>query len=364
MAGVYARVAAFQKKRYDAAMRRIGLCAALLLSSAAYARGTCVVEGRAVTPFVVEVAPKEASPFKLRVAGVAASVTPGGLGQPAAVHVKGPLAFDGRADAADVPARTRRVTEALNGLLRLAPATERITLHANVRARVVDAEVRLPGVELRGLTLPCDALTLDAVNEPDVRPGDDGGGARFVAAGRQLHFRGGPNSGPAMEAIVDDSDELELRQTETSGEWARVTTRWADGTTLAGWVRRDELKAAGVHHDRIGDPLPAPNGCAREPAAHANQRIATVAVAAGTLVYAARYLGPWAKIVDGKKLAVRFSAKDDWVEVVQAPGVASVDECPNAVALEQGWIPRAAAQLPAEPAPAATDDAARHSDAR
>ena len=61
----------------------------------------------------------------------------------------------------DESARLKRGVDDLSGMVHLAPAREHLTLHANVRAKVVDAAVRLTGVELRGLVLPCDALTLD-----------------------------------------------------------------------------------------------------------------------------------------------------------------------------------------------------------
>ena len=123
----------------------------------------------------------------------------------------------------------------------------------------------------------------------------------------------------------------------------RVTTRWADGTTLHGWVKRDELVEAGMHHERISDmvPLAAGDGPSCDPPrVAANERIVAAPVAVGTQVFGARYLGPWAKVVDGSKLQLRVRAKDDWVEIVGVPGVAC--------ALADAWIPRAAAKLPAE----------------
>lgn len=325
----------------------VGIAAVLLWAGAAEARGTCVIAGKKVAPFVVEVAAHEATPFKLRLDGVAAEVAPGGTATPATVRVRGALTFDATATAIDLSVRTRRTVEALNGMVRLAPATEKLTLHANVRSKVVDADVRLGGVELRGLVLPCDALTLDEVTAPKPQLEDDGS-PRLVATGKLLHFRGGPNSGPAMEVAVDDPDALELKRLEEDGGWMRVTSRWPDGTTVAGWVRKEELTTAGAHHERIGELSPLAAACTEAPRVGANERVVAATVATGTQVYAARYLGPWAKVADGSKLQVRFRPKDDWVEIVGAPGVASVTGCAGATAINDAWIPRAAARLPAD----------------
>jgi hypothetical protein len=317
--------------------------------------GTCVVAGKKVSPFVVDVAPKGASPFKLRVEGLAAEVATGGLEQPALVTVRTPLAFVATVAADGIPARTRRTVDAFNGMVRLAPATEKLTLHAALRSRQVDATVRLGGVELRGLILPCDALTLDDVTPPNLQLVEGEGGEHFAPAGKLLHWRTGPGQGPTMEVAVDEPQALDLRRTEEHGDWVRVTTRWPDGTTLAGWVRRQEL-AAPSGHGLVGDNLPLAATCTLGPTTRGAERIVDAPVATGTEVYAARYLGPWAKVADGSKLRLRVRPKDDWVEIVVAPGLASVTECASSTVLLDAWVPRAAAKLPAEVAPAAPSD--------
>jgi hypothetical protein len=334
---------------------RLGMAIAIsvVCAGVAHARGTCVVDGKKAPPLVVEVAPREASPFKLRIEGVAVAIEPGGLATPATVRVRGALAFEGHIDNADIPARLKRGADDLTGMVHLAAATEKLALHANVRAKVVDAMVKLPGVELRGLVLPCDALTLDEVASPKLSL-EDAGEERFVAKGTTLHFHSAAGGkGAAIEVGVEDPSALELKRVEEQAGWMRVTTRWADGTTLHGWVKREELAEAGAHHERIVDLSPLgqqPPSCSEPPHTAANERIVASVVAPGTQVYAARYLGPWAKVVDGGKLQVRFRPKDDWVEIVGAPGIASATSCANATAINDAWIPRAAAKLPADSA--------------
>jgi hypothetical protein len=326
----------------------IAIC--LLCGGVARARGTCVVEAKKAPPLVVEVAPKEASAFKLRIEGMPISVEPGGLETPATVRVRGAVAFEARIANAEVPARIRRAVDDLSGMVHLAQATEKLSLHANVRAKVIDASVKLPGVELRGLVLPCDALTLDEVAPPKLAL-EDSGEERFVAKGTTLHFRSAPGGkGAAIEVAVEDPSALELKRVEEQSGWMRVTTRWADGTMLHGWVKRDELTEEGAHHERIGDvtPLSSQSSCTGElPRTAPNERIVGAVVAPGTQLYAARYLGAWGKVVDGSKMQVRFRPKDDWVEIVGAPGIASASGCANATAINDAWIPRSAAKLPA-----------------
>jgi hypothetical protein len=329
-------------------MRRVADGAGALLGlvvlswgAPARARGTCSVEGKAVMPFVVTVAPKEAASFKLRVSAVPATITPGGLGQPPAAHVKAPIVFDGTVEG-EVPVRTRRATEALNGLLRLAPATEKLTLHANVRARIVDAEVRIGGALFRGLLLPCDALTLDSVAEPEGKLLRDHPDAqRFTAAGALLHVRGEPHGGAAMEVALDDPEALELRQTEANGDWIHVTAEWPDGALLVGWIKRDELKQAGMAHERLGDVprLPGDN-CA--PTTHEQPQTVSVDVKAGTQLYAARFIGAWARLAEGKKLTVVLSPRDEWLRVTELPHVDAVDDAGCVLPLDSAWITRAA----------------------
>src|SRR5262245_23323481 len=101
-------------------MKRVLATGAVLLTAGvASGRGTCAVEGKRVAPIVIDVAPREATAFKLRVEGVPVQVDTGGLEQPAVAHVRGALSFEGTVAAAEIPARTRRAVDALNGMVHL-----------------------------------------------------------------------------------------------------------------------------------------------------------------------------------------------------------------------------------------------------
>src|SRR5579859_1662217 len=276
------------------------------VASAKGGGGRCVVEGRKIDPIVVDVAPKEAAPFKLRVAGVPAAAMPEPAGQPARVEVHAPFAFEGNAPPSSVPWKTSTDVKAMSGMLHLSRGTE-VTLYATAFARVVDGEVKLGGVHIRGFTLPCKGLTLDAVASPENVKLGDAEGASFVAAVPLLHFRAAPNSGAQIEvAVGDDSTALDLHRSEVSGGCLRVSSQWGDGTTLAGWVKREELKPAPTRHEPLGEPFLPQSGCSRDlPPARAGERTATARVTAGTQVYAARYVGAWGTVKTVEPLTVR-----------------------------------------------------------
>jgi hypothetical protein len=320
-----------------------------LVGGAARATPLCAVEGSAVDALVVDVAPKGAAPLHLRVAGLAASAQPDADGKPVRIKVKGLLGFEGTAPPDRPPYKTRRFVDAASGMVRLAQATDGLTLRAR-SARWVDAEVALGKVRLRWLSLPCDSLTLDTVPRPELRPVEEGGGETWVPAGQLLHLRSEPGAGAAMEVVIDDAaarEELELRQRESAGKgsWLRVASGWADGTTLVGWARREEL-ARPSGRARPVDELPvAPPGCARDVVSRAGARLRPARVAAGTIVYAARYLGPWAT-ARGGEVTVRAGAKDDWVEIVSVAGIVSAGECAdNSTVLDDAWVPRASVRF-------------------
>jgi hypothetical protein len=332
-------------------MRFYVLALALSLGSGARAaERTCIVEGAAVDPLVVDVTPKEGPALRLRVEHVAASVQPGPVGAPARVKVRGSLTFEGTAPADRVPYKTRRVVDATSGMVRLASGTEGLTLRAHFRPKWVEADVTLGPVVLRGLLLPCDALTLDAQPPVEMHAPEGPAGEVWVAAGRELHLRAGPGSGESLEVRLDgDGAALDLHRLEAAGAWMRVTSQWADGTTLVGWAKRAELKRAPERQGGLDELPRAPTTCARTLAPRPGTTVAPAAVAVGTLVYAARYLGPWATVSVGEALTVRYGAKDDWVELVGAPGIASAGECQESTVLDGAWIPRTAVQLPGAP---------------
>jgi hypothetical protein len=322
--------------------------------------GRCVVEGKQVDPITIDVAPKEAAPFKLRVSGVSAAAMPQPEGQPARVEVRGPIAFEGGVAPDKVPWKTAKEVTAMSGMVHLAAATEGLTLYATAFARVVTADVQLGSVHIRGMQLPCAGLTLDAVKAPEAKTLPEESGDSYMAATKVLHFRGGPGSGAQVEvALGDDLTALDLHKVEAQKEWLRVSSHWADGTTLVGWVKKNEVKPAPTRHEPLGEAFLPSSSCKRELATRPGERVATVKVTTGTQVFAARFVGAWGTVKSGEPLKVRWLPKDDWVSIVEVPGIVSASECPDhSTVLDEAWVPMKAVQLPKEGAKKETKDTA------
>ncbi|HZS37198.1 MAG TPA: hypothetical protein VFF06_10235 [Polyangia bacterium] len=310
---------------------------------------TCVVEGRAVEPFTVEVAARRGPVLKLRVEKVAAVAHPPEEPGPARVEIHGALDFEASAPWDQVPYTPSRFVDATNGMVRLAPGVEGLAVRA--RGKWAEADVTLGGVRLRGVILPCDALTLDAVARPELEsaPRDENA---WNPSGKLLRFRSGPGSGATLDVEVAAPADLELRRTEKSGAWARVSSHWLDGTTLTGWVKQSDLTRASPRANELGDLPPAPQPCKREPELGPGMKLAQAIVAAGTLVKADR-LFEWATVRAGDKLTVRYRPQDSWVEIVGVAGITTLGECPeHSTVLDEAWVPRGAVQLPSEAPPA------------
>lgn len=316
------------------------------LSGPVRAGKPCAIEGKAIEPMVVEVAASGRPPFKLRIEGLPAVVRPPEKDDPARVEVRGAFAFEATAPRDKIPYKPKRAVDSANGMLHLAAGVEGIS--ARARGKWVDAEITLGDVKLRGVTLPCDVLTLDAVASPTIESRERHPDV-WEAAVRILHFRHDRGAGPAMEVELDGNlSAHEFNRTETHGGWMRVNSHWGDGTTLIGWVDAKELKKPGTRSTELGDFHPAPPACTREPAPRAGTKTVSATVTPGTQVFAERLIGPWATVKTADKLTVRYRPGDEWVEIIQVPGIASASECATSTVLEEAWVQKKNVQLPPE----------------
>jgi hypothetical protein len=326
----------------------LGVAAGCLAVRAEGKERACTLEGKPPEPFIVDVTPKGAGPLHVRVSDLAVSVRPEGVG-PAHVDVKGAITFEGTAQR--VPYRLKRAVD-VNGILDLQPGTAGLTLHRLVRAKIVDAELALGDLVFRGLIVPCDAISIEAVAAPEPGRSEEEHGDRLRPAAKVLQLYQGRGTGGHIELELKGAlDALELRRTEVEGRWWRVRARWLDGTALTAWVPKEQLQPAGRTPKELDEPLPTANTCSDAPKEQPGSRLAHAAVRAGTSVYAARYLGPWATVSGAAPLTVRYRQKDDWVEVVSAPGLATAGECAGSTVLGDAWVPRAAVRLPDAPPP-------------
>jgi hypothetical protein len=331
-------------------MTRVWVAAAMVAwgTGAQAKEKLCTVEGQAVESFVVEVPAKRGPVLKVRVEKVRAVAHPPEEPGPARVEVHGALEFEGTAAWDKLPYTPRQFVDATNGMVRLAPGLEGLAVRA--RGKWAEADLTIGGVRMRGLILPCDALTLDAVAHADLEsvPSDENA---WLAAGKTLRFRSGPGSGATLDVeLTGGAGELDLHRTEKQGAWSRVSSHWIDGTTLTGWVKQSDLKRPEPRSSELADlPIvPVAPSCAHDPEAGPGFKLAQAVVQAGTAVLADR-LFEWATVRAGDKLTVRYRPQDSWVEIVGASGIASAGDCPRATVLEEAWVPRASVQIPGEP---------------
>jgi hypothetical protein len=324
------------------------LAVTLLGASAAQARDrSCTLESHAHDPFFVDVTPRGTAPIRVRVSDLPVSVQLPELEAVAHVEVHGALVFQGTVEPGRLPLRIKHAVDATNGMVRLAAATEGLTVRGH--GRLVEADVVLGSVRLRGLYLPCEALTLDPVPRPELGPTDENRDL-WMAATSTLHFRSEPGAGTQLAVeLQGDLAALDLHPSEHRGGWIRVSSHWLDGTTLVGWVAQKELRrppARGGEIDEMALPDTAGPRCSRTLAERPGEHIAPAMVAAGTTVYATRYLGAWATVPKAQTLTVRYRGHDDWVELVEVPGLAGAADCPeHSTVLDDAWIPRQAIQL-------------------
>jgi hypothetical protein len=312
----------------------------------------CTVAGKAVDGFAVEAQAKGGPAIKLWLHGVPAVAHPPDRLSPdktARIEVRGVLAFDALAPVERVPYKTARTVDAPNGMLHLAAGVEGFTLHAR-GSKWAEGDLKLGAIVLRGVIVPCDALTLDAVKSPDAQPPD--AAAAWQAAARVLHFRAGPGSGTSLDVDVgDELGALELSQVERRAGWTRVTARWPEGTTLTGWVKDAELRKP-RRSGALSDAFTPPEHCEpRAPAATPGAQLVSATIAPGTAVSADR-LFAWATVRVAEPVTVRVKPGDSWAELVSVPGVATNDAgAACSTALDDAWVPRAAVQLPAAAQP-------------
>jgi hypothetical protein len=322
-----------------------------LMATPAHADKRCTVGATKSVPFFVDVTPKGAARIALYVRDQRVTLTPA-VEAPARVHLTGALELDAVAAPDRLPLRIATDTDAYNAMVHLARDTGGvpggIVLHKVVRGSYAEVDVRVGDVKIAGLLLPCSALTLDAVAPPEMSGGETGDEDRFVAKTNVLHLRAFPNRGSQIDLELGQPDAIEFRRVEAQGRWWRISHVWLDGTSLDGWVQADALAPAkhGALHDSPGYEPPTSTPCTRAPKARDNERLARATIAAGTKVFAGRDVGEWATVRTTEPVTVRYLARDEWMELVTVPGLASASECPEgSTVLEDAWVPRAAVHL-------------------
>jgi len=335
-------------------MRGVVIAGVLIAAGAVASAKQCVVEGKSVEPFPVTVAPKGGLALSLKVRAVEATAKIGEAAGPATVEVRGELGFSGVTPTDKLPLKWKSTVDSANGMLRLAAgAIAALDVHA--KGRWVEGDLVLDGIRFRGVTFPCDGLTLDAVNAApaNVEPDED----TFVAKGKLLKLRAAASSGPFMEVALPEPTSISWHRVEHAGSMVRIAAKLRDGTYVTGWLKPSELTRPppAPATGELGDvPIPS-QACAKPAQATAGTQIVDAAVDANTTVMYDR-LFQWATVRAGGTYRVRVPATGQWAELVGVPGVATASDCDADTVLDEAWIPRSAVHLAGEK-PASPPDA-------
>jgi hypothetical protein len=328
-------------------MRGVVFACALAAAGPAAAK-TCVVDGKAVEPFTVSVAPKGGLTLSVKVRGVEASAKIGETPGPSAIEVRGAFAFTGVVATESLPLKWKKTVDSANGMVRI-PAGATVSLDAHAKGRWLEGDLMDEGVRFRGVTFPCDGLTLDAVAPASLTPEPD---EEWHAKAKSLTLRFEATSGPTMEIVMPDEASITWHRLSTASGMVRLATKLRDGTYVTGWVKSADVTrpkgtaSAGELQDL---PIPAAQPrCGAPPEVKPGTRIVDAAVDAGTAVLYDR-LFPWATVKTATTYKVRIADAGQFAELVGVPGVATATDCDADTTLEEAWVPRAAVHLAAPP---------------
>jgi hypothetical protein len=322
------------------------LFACLLLAAGDAAAKTCIIESKTPEALHLVVQAKGGPELHIRVANVpvAMKLTDPGWSQPppVSVDVKGPIAFTATIAPEKIPLKPKKQIDSSNGMLRLRAGAGQFAGKV-ARNKFVEGELLLDGVRFKGVNLPCDVLTLDAVESPAVHQ-EPPHAEPVVAKASPLKLWAEPGGkGEPMEVAMASTNDLELQRYEKSGAYVKVGTKFRDGSRLSAWAKSDDLTAPKAHE--LQDLPTIPPACARAPVATGGLKLATASINAGTAISADR-LFQWATARGGDSLTVRYKEGESWVEIVGVPGITAPSECEGSMVLDEAWVPRSAVKFP------------------
>jgi hypothetical protein len=227
-----------------------------------------------------------------------------------------------------------------------------VSLDAHAKGRWLEGDLLLEGIRFRGVTFPCDGLTLDAVPAATQSPEPD---EEWHAKDKSLTLRFGAASGPTMEIVMPDATSVTWHRLASEKGMVRLATKLRDGTYVTGWAKSaDVVRPKGTASSGELQDLPIPIAqpkCGAPPQVKPGTRIVDAAVDAGTAVLYDR-LFQWATVKTAATYKVRIADAGQFAELVGVPGVATATDCDADTALEEAWVPRAAVHFgPPPPSP-------------
>lgn len=323
-------------------MTRLLLVAIVALAPRLARAETCVVRGTHVTLQEGTVRPKGEAAFQLGIDDVAAAATlPTRCGAPTLLEVTGPVAFT--IERENVWMNLSRDVTTADGIVTLkhgASVIDACVVGDRVLAKVatysndiLPGENKRPDSFIRNVEIPCDALTLDHVDNdaddflmPMSADATDNGFELRNPNRTSVTLRAQPNvkaRGVTYEEPNCSGGCIQLHEIRGQKSWVLVETG-GEGALARGWVHRSELKAVpdmawmssyGCFGDHRGGELfegsfGPQNYVEREGT-----------VRAGTKIYADGGTGEWGRFTTATHVKVRIENGSSWAELRVVPGI-------------------------------------------
>ncbi len=329
-------------------MTRVLVIIALAIGARAARADTCVVRGSKVTLEKITVHPPGADAFTATIREVPAAATlPAKHGAPLTLEIGGALEFTATRD--DVWLRLDRDMSWADGTViakrgaRVIDAYvkgDRVIASAIIYSSdVLEGEKKRPFQVVRGLDIPCDALTLDLVEMKDddmleaakpkdaaTKPADDAIAHTWeLRNGRsRLTLRREPkakSTGFVLEEPNCDDGCIHVVELERKGAWIRVET-FGEGFTVRGWAPAAELK-------RMPDDMAFSRiyGCYGDHETDEDNMVWSAGtkrdgtVRSGTIVYANDATGAWGRFASTTRVRVHVQPGSSWATLLGVQGV-------------------------------------------
>ena len=328
-------------------MTRILVIIALVIGARTARADTCVVRGSKVSLEKITVRPPGADAFTATVRDVPAAATlPSKQVAPLTLEIGGALEFAATRDDvwlrlardmswADGTVIAKRGARVIDAYVKGDRVIASAVLYSN---DVLEGEKKRPFQVVRGLDLPCDALTLDAVEMKDdemlepAKPDPAGKASDESIAhtwqlrrGRQrLTLRREPKTKATGYVIEEPNCEdgcIDVVELERKGAWIRVET-FGEGFTVRGWARTADLKrmpdgmafgrSYGCYgdHETDEDHMIWSAGTKREGT-----------IRSGTIVYANEATGAWGRFASTTRVRVHVQPGSSWATLLGVQGV-------------------------------------------
>lgn len=296
----------------------------------------CLVRGADVTLEDVTVRPADVEPFTISLHEVPVTASlPLRQGAEALIDVSGAIVFKGGMKGLRV-----RVTHSVS-LARGMVALRRGAVLANVFVQkdavvgsvLVSAAPHYIFEMISPVRVSCSLLTLDHSFSKDEDAGDEGlfdtpkiwwhpKASNPEPGCIYLHSHPADNA-PALryDTPIESPACIPLAQIEARGSWLRVRAG-NDGNIVTGWIRRPLVEQV------TSITLPHCEDWFEESSPVSGERLdkkpvldTRAKVAAGTRVFARPARGEWATITADLEVRARYFAGDDWVQLLDIPGI-------------------------------------------